>query len=121
MPLHALIRHTAIQHHMPTIETLTGSNYKKWKCDIELALCLVNLDVCLLEDTMVVISEDSSLATKEKLRNWEISNRFSLKIMKRSISDTTFGSAPSYDKPNEFLNATEKSLKNLTGQKLEIL
>lgn len=47
-----------------TIETLTGFNYEKWRSDIELALGLIDLEICLLEDKYVASSDKSSSGLK---------------------------------------------------------
>lgn len=62
----------AILSHLSAIETLTGLNYKKCRHDIELALGLINLDLCLWEDKLLVSSDDSSFGIKANLRNGKI-------------------------------------------------
>lgn len=46
-----------------------GSTYKKWRRDIELALCLMDLDMCLLEQKSTVIDDDASDGTEGNLRS----------------------------------------------------
>lgn len=45
-----------------------GSNYKKWKRNIEFAIGLIDLDICLLEGKMVVpTGENTVLSSNEKV------------------------------------------------------
>lgn len=57
------------------------SNYTKWWRDIELALGLMDLDICRLEDKPTI----SSSVTKMRLEKWERLNCLSLMIIKTSM------------------------------------
>lgn len=55
----------------PLFETLTRSNYKKWRRRIELDLALTDLDMCVLEGKPTVSVDDSSTGSKMKLKKQE--------------------------------------------------
>lgn len=58
---------TVFSSYLSTIETLTGSNYKKYKWDIELVLDLMDLDMCLLKGKPTVSNDDTSTRL---MRHW---------------------------------------------------
>lgn len=68
------------------IESLTGSNYKKWRSDIELALDLMDLDMCVLAAKPSVF--DGGILLTDLIN--ERSNRLSLMAIKHTISETIF-------------------------------
>lgn len=87
----------AFSSHLSAIETLTPSNYNKWRRDIELSLGLhhgLGLDMCLQEDKPKVLDDDNLTGTKSRLEKWEISNRLSLIIIKRTISEPSIVAFP---------------------------
>lgn len=106
---------------LSAIETLTGSsNYKKWRQDMEFALGLMDLDMCILEDKPIASSDERLSDIKSRLEKWERSNRISLMIIQRSISETICGAFSSYDTVKEFLDAIGQKFKNLMKLRLLI-
>lgn len=92
----------AFASHLSTIKTLTGSKYKKWRRDIELALGFMDLDMCLLEANPSV-SDGDDVITKAVLDKWKRSNRFSRMFIRKTISENNFGGIPSSDNVKYFL------------------
>lgn len=101
---------------LSTLKTLSGSNYKKWTRDIELA-GLMDLDVYLLEYKPVVSSDDISSGSKTK----EKSNFLSMMVLKRSISETICGGIPSCEIVKEFLDTRRQKFKCLINQNQNLL
>lgn len=91
-----------------TIEVLTGSNYKRWKQDIEFALGIADIDMALREDEPPRPTDKSTRAEKELYAKWEKSNRLSLLTMKRTIADYLKGGIPETTNAKEFLTAVGK-------------
>ena len=85
-----------------SIEILTGSNYKKWKQDIEFSLGIAYLDMAICENKPVINAE-STPDEKEKLAKWERSNRLSLVAIKRTISEHLLSGLSDTTNAKEFL------------------
>ncbi|GAV72102.1 UBN2 domain-containing protein [Cephalotus follicularis] len=72
---------------MVTIEVLTGSNFKKWKEDIEFAMEMEDVNLSLImdkpRDLTVASTEDEKLVHA----TWMKSNRIYILSMRRSILD----------------------------------
>ncbi|KAG6485247.1 hypothetical protein ZIOFF_053780 [Zingiber officinale] len=77
----------AINNNNTTIVLLNGSNFKKWKQDIEFALGIVDLDLALREPEPAAITDTSSVFEKELHAKWDRSNRLILIVIKRSIPE----------------------------------
>ncbi|XP_068328158.1 uncharacterized protein [Pyrus communis] len=74
-----------------SIETLNGSNYKKWKQDIEILLGLMYYDLAIREEESATLIEESTIEQKVKFEKWEKSNRMGLLIMKKAMTETFNG------------------------------
>lgn len=111
VPLLSLIYYKLFES-LSALETLTESYYKKWACDIKLALGLMNLDIYLLEDKPSVLSDDISSGYKTKER----SNCLSMRVPRRSISETNCGRIPSCETIKEFLNTIGQKIKYSINQ-----
>ncbi|OIT37006.1 hypothetical protein A4A49_66137 [Nicotiana attenuata] len=101
-----------------SIETLTGSNYKKWKQDVEIVLGLMDLDFALTEQKPAGPTTTSSADEKAKYEKWMKANKLSLMIMKRSISDHIKGAIKDNGNAKDFLSAIGQ--KFLESDKAEI-
>ncbi|XP_061364652.1 uncharacterized protein LOC133308078 [Gastrolobium bilobum] len=87
-----------------SIEILTGSNYNKWKQDLEFSLGIVDLDLALREDKPVVNAE-STPEEKQLLAKWERSNRLGLIAIKRTVSEHLLSGLPETTSAKEILDA----------------
>ncbi|KAG6468328.1 hypothetical protein ZIOFF_073004 [Zingiber officinale] len=77
----------AINNNNTTVVLLNGSNFKKWKQDIEFTLGIVDLDLTIRELELVAITDTSYVSEKELYAKWDRSNRLSLLAIKRSIPE----------------------------------
>ncbi|KAM1833617.1 hypothetical protein ACFX13_023415 [Malus domestica] len=93
------------------IETLTGSNFKKWKEDVEIRLGLMDLDLALREEKPKAIIAKSTADEKVKLEKWERANRMSMMIMKKAMAESVKGGIPKTDNAREFLAAVGDKFK----------
>lgn len=75
---------------LATIEPLNGSNFKKWRADIEIYLDLLNIDFCLVEEEPV-ITDDTPDQVRAHATEWIRANRMTKLILKRTMSDTLSG------------------------------
>ncbi|XP_075106514.1 uncharacterized protein LOC107829157 [Nicotiana tabacum] len=101
------------------IETLTSSNYKKWKQDVEIVLGLMDLDFAFIEQKPAEPTTTSTTDEKAKYEKWMKANKLSLMIMKRSISDHIKGAIKDNGNAKYFLSAIGQ--KFLESDKAEIV
>lgn len=73
------------------IETLNGSNFKRWKQDIELCLGFFDYEHVLHEDPPAEPAPQASKEEKSKVQAWQKHNRMALVIMTRSMSEAVKG------------------------------
>ncbi|CAL8132315.1 unnamed protein product [Prunus armeniaca] len=85
-------------------ESLTGSNFKKWKRDLEIVLGLLDHDLALREEKPEVTS-NSNAEQKQKLERWEKSNRICLLVMRKSMTKTICGGITESENAKDFLEA----------------
>ncbi|KAL1330189.1 hypothetical protein AAHE18_12G092900 [Arachis hypogaea] len=96
---------TNVSAQISSIPMLNGSNFKVWKDTVEIVLGCMDLDIALREEKPTSTPENLN---KVKIEMWERSNRMSIMIIKRSISETFRGS-PAEDKDaKQFLKDVEK-------------
>jgi len=86
---------------------LNGSNYKKWKQDVDFSLGIADLDITLREDKLVVNAENTA-EQRERLAKWVRADRLSLIAIKRTISDHLLGGLPEECTTKEFLDALKE-------------
>ena len=92
-----------VNNNNATIEMLTGSNYKKWKEDIEFALGIVDLDLALRVEKLAEPTTDSSAEDRDYYAKWERSNWLSLIGIKRSIPEHLISGLPETDNAKTFM------------------
>ena len=86
-----------------TIEILSGSNYKRWRVDIENTIGMMDLDMALREDQPLKPTDESTKAERAHYAKWERLNRLSLIPIKRSIAEHLLGGIPENNNAKEFL------------------
>ncbi|OIT28409.1 hypothetical protein A4A49_62189, partial [Nicotiana attenuata] len=107
-----------ITTQLNSIQTLTSSNYKKWKQDVEIVLGLMDLDFALTEHKPAEPITTSTADEKAKYEKWMKANKLSLMIMKRSISDHIKVAIKDNGDAKDFLSAIGQ--KFLESDKAEI-
>ena len=85
-----------------SIEPLAGTNFKKWKQDIEIVLGRNDLDLDLREEEPAALTETSTAAQRTKFEKWDKANRMVVLIMKRTMSETVRGGIPNKENAKEF-------------------
>ncbi|KAM1674536.1 hypothetical protein COP2_041408 [Malus domestica] len=93
------------------IETLTGSNFKKWKEDVQIVLGLMDLDLALRKDKPATLTDESMPDQKSKFEKWERANRMSLMIMTKAMAQPVKGGIPKLDNAKEFLAVVGEKFK----------
>ncbi|GAV68207.1 UBN2 domain-containing protein [Cephalotus follicularis] len=90
---------------MVTIEVLTGSNFKKWKEDIEFAIAMADVDLFLVTDKPGDLTATSIKDEKSVHAIWMKSNRICLLSMRGSILDHLKSGLPTDCTTKELITA----------------
>ncbi|PRQ35627.1 putative RNA-directed DNA polymerase [Rosa chinensis] len=93
------------------IELLNGSNFRKWKSDIELNLGILDYDHVLKEDPPEELTPTASREAKEKFEKWHKHNKMALIMIKKSIPDNVRGGIPDSEYAKEFFNSIAEKFK----------
>ncbi|GAV64233.1 UBN2 domain-containing protein, partial [Cephalotus follicularis] len=102
----------SINNNIVTIEVLTGSNFKKWKEDIEFAMEMADLDLSLVMDKPVDLTVASTDDEKLVHTVWMKSNRMCLLSMRRLILDHLKSGLPT--------NCTAKKLMTTISERYHV-
>ncbi|KAM2147950.1 hypothetical protein ACFX1Q_004634 [Malus domestica] len=94
-----------------TVQTLSGTNYKKWKQDLDICLGLMDLDVAIREDSPPEPAADATVDVKAKYERWLKANRITLLVIKKSMSDTVRGGIPDSKNAKEYLASIHEKFK----------
>ncbi|PRQ27362.1 putative RNA-directed DNA polymerase [Rosa chinensis] len=99
-----------------TIVQLNGSNYKKWRTDLDLYLLDQSVDWCLTVAEPVV-TNDSTDQEKELHKDWARANRICRLTIMKTLSDTVRGAIPEKALASEYLQSIAE--KFTTNDKIE--
>ncbi|KAK3032597.1 hypothetical protein RJ639_037361 [Escallonia herrerae] len=102
---------TVIIGYFSSIESLSGTNFRKWKEQISIILGIMDLDYALRVDTPAALTAESSTEQKAAYEKWERSNRISLMIMKDSITTAIRGAIPDSDNAKLYLAHIEEQFQ----------
>ncbi|XP_024160477.2 uncharacterized protein LOC112167659 [Rosa chinensis] len=102
---------------LSNIEPLNGSNFKRWKENVELYLGLQGIDFCLTEPEPV-INDQSDEPSIARHRDWHRANRMTKLILKQTMSPIVRGSVVEPETALEFMTAI--GLKFTENVKAEI-
>nr|XP_017187446.1 uncharacterized protein LOC108173244 [Malus domestica] len=97
--------------NLNTVEPLTGVNYKKWKQDLETTLGVMDMDLALRTEEPPGPTDDSTSSQRFKYEKWHKSNRISLLIIKRSMTDMVRGAIIDATNAKDFLKSIEQKYK----------
>ena len=94
-----------------SIETLTGSNFKKWKEDVQIVLGMMDIDLAIREDKPSDLTDTSTSDQRNKYEKWDRANRMSLMIMRKAMTQSVKGGIPKLENANEFFAAVGEKFK----------
>ncbi|XP_024198820.1 uncharacterized protein LOC112202132 [Rosa chinensis] len=94
-----------------SVEPLSGSNFKKWKEDIIISLGLADLDIALRTPKPESAHATGTNQRRAAYEKWERSNRLSLLVMKRSMTEAVRGSIEDCEYAVDYLDAIGKKDK----------
>ena len=95
-----------------------GSNYKRWRREMELLLTLNEYDIALDTPQPAPLTDKSSKAEKVEFERWTKANKVALSILERGMTDTIRGGIKRCDLAKDYLKAIESKFKE--SQKAEI-
>ncbi|CAL2225434.1 unnamed protein product [Prunus armeniaca] len=101
-----------IQINHNSIQTLIGSNYKKWREDLEIALGLLHYEMVLTEEAPATPAADASVETRTKFAKWTKANKMAILIMRRSISEEVKGSITESENAQAFIEAIAENFQS---------
>ncbi|KAK2992639.1 hypothetical protein RJ640_023949 [Escallonia rubra] len=101
----------AITDYLSSIESLSGTNFRKWKEQISIILGVMDLDYALRVDSPAALTAESSTEQKAAYEKWERFNRISLMIMKGSIMTAIRGAIPDSDNAKLYLAHIEEQFQ----------
>lgn len=78
---------TIVQRHLTGIEPLSGSNFKKWKSQLEIVLGWMEYDISLTEEMPAVPEPTATKSAKTEYLKWMKANKMAMMIIKSSIGD----------------------------------
>ncbi|XP_062025237.1 uncharacterized protein LOC133741324 [Rosa rugosa] len=93
------------------IENLNGSNFKRWKQDIELHLGMIDYDHVLKEDPPAEPTPTTSKDVKDRYHQWHKHNRLTLVILKKFMTEAVRGSIPESEYAREYFKNVEEKFK----------
>lgn len=99
------------------IQMLHGSNFKKWKSDIELNQGILDFDHVLTEDPPAALPANPTRERKEAYERWYKHNKMALICIKKSMTDNVKGGVPDSNLAKTFFNAIAEKYK--TSDKAE--
>ncbi|CAL9010865.1 unnamed protein product, partial [Prunus brigantina] len=101
-----------------SIEILTGSNYLKWKEELEISLGLMDYDIALKWDALKEPAADATADVKRKYERWEKANRMATLIMLKTMTPSLRGSIPrSYCAKDFLVSIGQKFKESEKGEK----
>ncbi|CAN6688327.1 unnamed protein product [Malus baccata var. baccata] len=97
--------------NLNTVKPFTGINYKKWKQDLEIVLGVMDWDLTLRTEEPPMSTDGSTSSQRSKYEKWQKSNRISLMIIKRSMTNVVRGGFPDATNAKDFLASIKEKYK----------
>ncbi|KAM2165178.1 hypothetical protein ACFX1R_039362 [Malus domestica] len=94
-----------------SIQTLNGTNYKKWRQDIEIALGLIDFNLALRENEPTKPANDATAAKKNEYKKWVKANKMALLVIKRSMPDLVRGAITESNNAKAYLDSIKVKFK----------
>ncbi|KAL9675332.1 hypothetical protein QQ045_003534 [Rhodiola kirilowii] len=85
---------TSVAVNLNNVPILNGTNFEEWKENIKIFLGSMFLDLALREPKSIHLTNSRSAFDRNHLRMWEHSNRLSLMIICRGITEIFRGMVP---------------------------
>ncbi|XP_068322495.1 uncharacterized protein [Pyrus communis] len=95
-----------------------GSNYKKWRREIELLLKLNEYDIALDNPQLEALTNKSTKAERTEFERWTRANKVALSILESGMTDTVCGGIKKSDFSKDYLKAIKNKFRE--SEKAEI-
>ena len=96
--------------HVSPISIFNGLNFSGWNEQVQFYLGVLDLDLVILEEKFVTITDASSNKEKSCYKAWEKSNRLSLMFMRMTFADNIKTTLPKTDNVKESRSLTVHAL-----------
>ncbi|CAI9782833.1 unnamed protein product [Fraxinus pennsylvanica] len=73
------------------IPMLNGTSFKTWQENVMIVFRVIDLDIALRDNQLATLTDKSTSNDKREMENWKQSNRISLMVIKRAISEAFRG------------------------------
>nr|XP_016441496.1 PREDICTED: uncharacterized protein LOC107767097 [Nicotiana tabacum] len=100
-----------LHSHASFVTMFNGLNFSEWHEQIQFHLGVMDLDLALLNDKPVAITDTSSADEKSFHKVWERSNRLSLMFMRMSIANNIKSTIPQTESAREYLKFVEERFR----------
>ena len=80
-----------------------GLNFSNWNEQVQFHLGILDLDLAMLEEKFVTITDASSNEEKAHYKAWERSNRLSLILMRMTVVDSIKTTLPKIESAKKFM------------------
>ncbi|KAM1088384.1 hypothetical protein ACFX19_016501 [Malus domestica] len=98
--------------NLAAVPILTGgSNYRKWRREIELLLTLNEYDIALNMPQPAALNDKSTKSEKVEFERWTRANKVALSILESGMTDTVRGGIKKCDLAKDYLTAIENKFK----------
>ncbi|XP_040361936.1 uncharacterized protein LOC121049289 [Rosa chinensis] len=111
MAFNSFIASGSVPLNFMNIEPLTGSNFKRWKADIEIYLNVNHLDLPMYKTPPEALTIASTSEQQKYFDEWHRLNRVCKNVMKRTMSDSVSGSIEEKELATEFLESIGERFK----------
>ena len=98
----------SLHTHVSTAIVFNGLNFFEWREQVNFHLGVLDLDLALLEEKLVDITDTSSEAEKLNHKAWNKSNRLCLSFMRRTITNNIKSTLPESVIGKEYLKLVEE-------------
>jgi len=80
-----------------------GLNFSDWNEQVQFHVSVLDLDLAILKEKFVTITDASSNEEKVHYKTWERSNRLNLMFMRMTVADSIKTALPKTDNAKEFM------------------
>ncbi|GAB2290772.1 hypothetical protein Dimus_038117 [Dionaea muscipula] len=102
----------SLQSQASSVTVFSGLHFSEWSEQVNFYLGVLDLDLALLQDKPVDITDDSTKDERFELKEWERSNRLSLMFMRMTIANNIKTTIPQTESTKEYLKFVEERFQS---------
>ncbi|CAL1413590.1 unnamed protein product [Linum trigynum] len=92
-----------------SVVKFNGLNFSEWAEQVQFHLGVLDLDLALLSETPVALTDASSAEEKSFHKAWERSNRLSLMFLRMTVANNIKSTFNDTESAKEFMNSVKES------------